>query len=102
MATATHPPFLSTSILARTALMPANGDTGKSVGDGPARRPDDEQTDDAGQTDGDVANLFEVLGHLHDRLPVPTPTELRRRPRVALARPVHPPVGAPVSRAAIA
>lgn len=60
VATATHPPFLSTSILARTALMPANGDTGESFAAGPARRPCSQRSACAGSSAGFAHGTLEL------------------------------------------
>ncbi|MDC7123472.1 hypothetical protein OMK64_18225 [Cellulomonas fimi] len=66
------------------------------------RIPAGESEDDS--VEGDIANLMEVLAHLQDRLPTPTPEELRSRPRVALphAQPARPTVRASVRRRSIA
>ncbi|NKY40193.1 hypothetical protein HGA02_11830 [Cellulomonas septica] len=66
------------------------------------RIPAGESDDDT--VEGDIANLMEVLAHLQDRLPTPTPEELRSRPRVALphAQPARPTVRASVRRRSIA
>ncbi|GCD19913.1 hypothetical protein CTKZ_14750 [Cellulomonas algicola] len=66
------------------------------------RIPAGESDDDS--VEGDIANLMEVLAHLQDRLPTPTPEELRSRPRVALphAQPARPTVRASVRRRSIA
>ncbi|QHT57716.1 hypothetical protein GXP71_17635 [Cellulomonas sp. H30R-01] len=66
------------------------------------RIPAGESDDDS--VEGDIANLLEVLSHLQDRLPTPTPEELRSRPRVALphAQPARPTVRASVRRRSIA
>ncbi|WP_273652725.1 hypothetical protein [Cellulomonas fimi] len=60
--------------------------------------------DDDTSVEGDIANLLEVLAHLQDHPPAPTPDELRTRPRVALphVHPARPTVRAAVRRRSIA